>query len=175
MGNLTQATGAYSATYQVRVGGVLQGQAEDIGAFEGSLRQNKTMHAQDVRASRFGDTVLDGIYRGANVFQIVVIKEWTEAIRDAIWPLDELLGTSGIHGRQLTDIAGQLILTAIPGTPAAAVGPLTRKYAMAILSPEHNQELTFGTEERNIPIVFRMYPTITVGTSVAVHYVDTEP
>jgi hypothetical protein len=133
------------------------------------------MHAQEVRASRFGDTVIDGVYRGADVFQIAVIKEWTEAIRDAIWPFDEALGNTGIHGRMLTDMYGQIILTAIPGTPAAAVGPLTRTYPIAGLSPEHNVDVTFGSEERNIPIVFRCLPTITVATSVAVHYTDTEP
>jgi hypothetical protein len=175
MSNLTQAPGAYSVTYQVRVDGSLTGSAEDIGTFEGSLRQNQTMHAQDVLASRFADTVLDGVYRGSNVFQIAVIKEWTEAIRDAIWPFNEALGNTGIHGRLLTDFAGQMILTAIPGTPAAAVGPLTRTYSMAILAPEHNTEITFGAEERNIPVVFRCFPAITVATTVAVHYVDTEP
>jgi len=163
MSNLTQSVGAYTATYK----GV------DIGTFEGALRQNQTMHAQDVRASRFGDTVIDGVYRGSNVFQVATIKEWTEAIRDTIWPFDEELGNTGIHGRLLTDIAGALVLTAVPGTPAVTLGPATRTYSLAVLAPEHNAEVTFGTEERNMPIVFRCYPAITVATTVAVHYVDT--
>ena len=168
MPNLTQSVGAYSATYAP-----LGANPIDIGTFEGSLRENRTMHAQDVRASRFADTVLDGVYRGGNVFQIVVIKEWTEIVRDAIWPFDEELGNTGIHGRMLTDIAGIIVLTAIPGTTAAVNGPATRTYPLAILSPEHNTEITFGNEERNIPVVFRCYPTITVATSIAVHYTDT--
>lgn len=163
MSNLTQAVGAYSATFK----------AVTIGTFESSLRQNKTMHAQDVLASRFADTVIDGVYRGANVFAIAVIKEWTEAVRDAIWPFDEELGNTGIHGRMLTDIAGALVLTAITGTPAATIGPVTRTYPLAVIAPEHNTEITFGNEERNIPVVFRCLPTITVSTSVAVHYTDT--
>lgn len=165
MGNLTQSVGAYSVTYKTF----------DIGTFEGSLRQNQTMHAQDVLASRFADTVIDGVYRGSNVFAIAVIKEWTEVIRDAIWPFDEALGNTGIHGRLLTDIAGALVFTALPGTPAAVEGPLTRTYSLAVLAPEHNAETIFGSEERNIPIVFRCYPAITVATSVAVHFTDTEP
>lgn len=173
MPNLTQSVGAYTVGYATDG---IPANAVDIGTFEGSLRENRTMHAQDVRAGRFGDTVLDGVYRGANVFQIVVIKEWTEIIRDAIWPFDEELGNTGIHGRMLTDIAGSLVLTAIAGTTAAVQGPVTRTYPLAILSPEHNTELIFGAEERNIPIVFRCYPNISSGgiaAATGVHYTDT--
>lgn len=162
---LVSGAGAYTETYN----GV------DVGLFEGSLRQNQPMHAQDVLASRFGDTVIDGVFRGSNVFAIMVVKEWTESIRDLIWPFNEALGNTGIHGRMLSDIAKALVMTVVPGTPAATNGPATRTYSLAVIAPEHNTEITFGTEERNIPVVMRCLPAITVATSVAVHYVDTEP
>lgn len=165
MSNFVSGAGAYSVTHN----------AVDVGLFEGALRQNQPMHAQESLASRFGDTVIDGVYRGTNVFAIMVVKEWTESVRDVIWPFDEALGNSGIIGRMLTDIAKVLVFTAIPGTPAATNGPLTRTYSLAVIAPEHNTEITFGAEERNIPVVMRCLPAITDSTGIAIHYVDTEP
>lgn len=164
MATFTQAAGAYTATYK----------GSDIGIFEGALRQNKTSHAQDVLAARFADTVMDAVYRGGNVFQIIVVKEWTAAVRALLWPWDAELGVTGVHGRMASDVAGVLVLTAIVGTPARTQGPVTRSYPLAFLSPEHNVDITFGAEERNIPIVMRCLPTVaTLSTGNARHFTDT--
>lgn len=146
----TFAYGPYTATYN----------ALSIGEFEGSLEHFQTGHAREYRASRFGDSPVGGIYTGMSCFLLARLKEWTAATRAAMWPFDSLLGDSGTIGRAMEDMALQLILTAVVGTPAAVNGPLTRTYPLAILMPEHNQQILLGTEQRDVPLVFRIYPSV---------------
>lgn len=164
----TQSFGPYTLKYGT------SGSEVDIGLHEGPVRMQITSHARDVRADRFGDSVLDGIYRGGDCFLLFVLKEWDAAAKAAMWPFDTDLGLSGKIGRSMTDVAKSFVLTAIAGTPAATNGPATRTFAKAIFSPEHNKEVIFGNEERNVPLVLRCYPTeVTAGDSVLRWFTDT--
>lgn len=138
----------------------------ELGLIEGVIRQQLTAHAQDVRASRHGDTVLDGVYRGGNMFVTIQIKEWNDATKAIMWPFSDNLGLSGVEGRSMWDLAKPLVLTVVPLTQAAKKGPKTRTYDKAIFSPEHNKEVIFGNEERNVPILLRIYPVLVSSTGV---------
>ena len=160
----TWACGPYTATYN----------GNDVGLIEGVWRHQQTAEAADIRSGRFGDSVIDGIYRGGNCFAVAVFKEWTANIRRMLWPFDTVLGDSGKHGRSMVDMSSVLLLTAIAGTPAATAGPATRSFPRAIFSPGHNKEVLLGNEERNVPIVFRCYPTVvTPGDTDLRWYTDT--
>jgi hypothetical protein len=152
----TFAYGPYTATY----GG------NSIGEFEGSLEHFQIGHAREYRASRFGDSPVGGIYTGMSCLFMARLKEWTAFTRAAMWPYDTLLGDSGVIGRAMEDMASILILTAVAGTPAATNGPATRTYPLAILMPEHNQQVILGTEQRDVPLVFRCYPQIKGGVEL---------
>ncbi len=145
----TFAYGPYTATYN----------GNAIGEFEGSLEHFQTGHAREYRSSRFGDSVVGGVYTGVSCIFLARLKEWTAFTKAALWPFDSLLGDSGVIGRAMEDMALQLVLTAVTGTPAATNGPVTRTYPLAILMPEHNQQVLLGTEQRDVPLVFRIYPT----------------
>jgi len=160
----TFATGSYHASYKTNA----------LGLLEGSPREQMVSHAQDVRASQYGDSVIDGVYRGGDCFVILTVKEWISASKVAMWPFNADLGLSGIIGRLSADIAGALLLTAITGTPAATAGPATRSYPLAILMPEFTREITFGTEERNVMLTFRCLPTeVSANTAQLRWFTDT--
>ena len=143
--------GAYGAAY----GG------KEVGLLEGIVKFQQTAHAQDVRCSRYADSVIDGVYRGANAFITLQIKEWNADTKRIMWPFNtEDLGTSGIIGRSMFDMAKPLVLTAVQGTPAYLKGPRTRTFPRVIFAPEHNIEVIFGAEERNVPILLRVFPVV---------------
>lgn len=157
----TFANGPYTVTYNGLSLGLLEGQPKCISV----------PHAIDVRSSRWGNSVIDGIQDGADVFVSLMLKEWTAAIRAALWPFSANLGDAGVPGRLLSDLGAALVFTAVTGTPAATNGPVTRTFAAACLAPEHNLEVMLGNEERNIPLIFRAYPAV-FGTNLR-HFADT--
>lgn len=149
MAFLTQSVGPYTATFD----------AVTLGDFEGSIREQFTAHGQPVRASRFGESIIDGVYRGGDCFVLMSLKEWIAGTLDAMHPFDANMGESGVIGRLMSDIAAALVLTAVTATPAAATGPATRTYSKALFTFEHSREIVFGSEERNVPVTFIGFPT----------------
>lgn len=144
--------------------------ATDIGLMEGPIHHNEKSFAQEVKASQWADAVIEEITRGGEVFVILTIKEW-KAGSKALMSAEGTLGTRGKAGRLRTALAGALVLTALAGTPAATGGPATRTYASAILAAGHNVDITMGPEERNVPLVFRVFPSDSSG--VLTYYTDT--
>jgi len=160
----TFAAGPYTATYDADnapgdPAGKGQG-ARDLGLVEGVRRWQRMMEAHPVQAGAFGSTEIDGVYRGGQAFCLMTFKEWTDAVRDALWPFGTGFGELGQVGRLLTDLAGELTLTAAPDTPAASAGPATLVFRKAIVSPGHNSEVVLGAEQRDVPIVFRCFPYV---------------
>ena len=159
--------GPYTATYDLDDANP----KADLGLVEQAWFMESQAEARDIRASRYGESIIDGIYVGQNVFMIVRLKEWTQTVRRAIHPwaddgaaLDKdkeaVLGRTGAHGRCMADMARELELTAIPGSPAATLGPITITAPLAIYAPRHNLQIPFGNLERDIHIVFQLYPVL---------------
>lgn len=167
----TWAFGPYTATIATNADGSTP---VDIGLNEGPHRFIQIAKGANITPNRFGDSVVDGIYRGANCLIQMSLKEYTAAVKRIIWPFSPTdLGLTGIIGRANSDIGRQLILTAISGTPAATNGPATRTCPLAIFAPEHNMELIMGNDERNIPLVCQILPAlVTAGTSQLRHFTD---
>ncbi len=169
------AWGPYTATYDNNAGGG----AVDMGLVEGARRVQQTAEGTDIRSDQFGETVIDGIYQGGNMFALTTFKLWKNLIhaadgtQDYLWPF-AAMGASGVHGRSYVEIAGSLVFTAIAGTPAFEYGPKIRTCALACYSPKHTSEHILGSAERDILIVFRLYPTaVSVSLSTVTWYVDT--
>jgi len=160
----TFAAGPYSATYNTdEASGDPAGKGEgtrDLGLVEGVRRWQRVLEAHPVRSSAFGKTEIDGVYQGGQCFCLMTFKEWSNAVRDAVWPFGKRFGCIGQVGRMLTDLAGVLTLTAQPNTPAATAGPATLTFRKAILSPGHNSEVVLGAQQRDVPIVFQCFPYI---------------
>lgn len=149
------SSGPYTATYDRPSGS----SADNLGLVEGPRALQRINEVQDMRTDLFGATVIDGVYRGGQVFVSMIFKEWNATIRDALWPYDSDFGGHGDPvGRLQTDIAGVLLLTAVDGTPAKTNGPITISFPLAIVAPQNNMNVTLGSVERNVPILFRCYP-----------------
>lgn len=170
------AWGPYTATYNNKAAG---GNV-DMGLVEGVRRFQQTAEGTDVRSDQFGETVIDGIYQGGNMFCLTTFKLWkftvheADGTQDYLWPF-AAMGASGVHGRSMVDIAGSLVLTAVVGTTAATYGPDIRTASLACYSPKHTSEHILGSAERDVLIVFRLYPTdVSVALSTVTWYVDTD-
>ncbi len=159
----TPGFGPYTVTYN----------SVDIGLMEGPLTNSSINHGIVRRASRYGDSGISGIYTGGDNFVQIILKEWTTAVKSILYPWGTI-GQSGVIGRALEDLASALVLTAIVGTPARTNGPVTRTYAKALMTEEHNLDVLMGNVERNVPVVLRCWPTeVTPGSSELQWFVDT--
>lgn len=136
----------------------------DLGLVEGVKTISRTVEGKDIRADLYGDTVIDGIYRGGQMFVSMIFKEWTVQVQDALWPFG---GDSGDFGRVgtvgdlMTNLSGEMTLTAATGTPAGGVANSNIiTLHSAIISPGHSYDVPLGNDERDVPIVFRCYPIL---------------
>lgn len=141
--------GPYQVTYK----------ATDIGLMEGPIRHQQNIIALPIRASLWGQNIIDYIVQGGGVFVIIVVKEWDAGSKAFMHPYDA--GSHGIFpitGVLINTFFGALVLTALAGTPAATEGPVTRTYPLAGLMPGHNIDVVFGPVERNVPVVAAVLP-----------------
>ena len=152
------AAGPYTATYNADAAtGDPAGKgdgARDLGLIEGVRRWQRTLEAHPVHSGVLGAAVIDGVYRGGKCFCEMTFKEWTDAVRDALWLFGESFGRMGQIGRLLSDLAGVLTLTAVADAPAAANGPATLTFGKAILSPGSDTPVVLGAQQRDVPVVF---------------------
>lgn len=114
------------------------------------------VHGEEVKGTdAFAQTLLDGIYQGADFRLRYTSMEYKDALMEVFWPwgagtnkIDFRLGTIG---RRYSEVAGQLIMTATAGTPAAA-SPATLTAEGAIVSPNTNLSTNFTSKTRLVPI-----------------------
>lgn len=107
----------------------------------------------------YGETLIDGIFRGMDCQLMVTFKEWNTPVKQAIWPysgaapggFDGTLGTIGVLD---SDRAQAIVLTAVSGTPAATYGPATLTAMKAIISDANDLDMIFGPDETDIPVLF---------------------
>lgn len=165
------ATGPYLATYNAS--GAVAGTpgqnadpaARSLGMVDNVHRFTRAAAAEDVgNTNLYGSTVIDGIYRGGQMFVMLTIKEWPAYIRDILWPFATNFGDVGQVGRMLSSMAGAIVLTPVEGTPAYVKDPIIRTFGKAIISPEHNVDIPLGPTARDVPLVFRCFPyNVTTG------------
>jgi hypothetical protein len=167
----TFAAGPYTATYNTDAApGSPAGKGaggRDLGLVEGVRRWRRIAQAVPVKAAAFGSSTIDGIYTGSECFCEMTLKEWSAAVRDCLWPYDDAPGNSGPIGRLLSDLAGELVLTAVDDTPAATNGPAVLTFGKAIIAPGHETEVPLGDFPRDVKLVFRCYPYVTTSGDVA--------
>lgn len=152
-------SGPYSATW------VVSGSPADIGLFEGPIRLQQNLIGLPVRASQWGQTIIDYILQGAGMFGVVTIKEWTTNTKAFLWPFGSTHGIVDEPGVMFNAYAKQLVLTALAGTPAATYGPATRTYPYVAVLPGHNLDITLGPMERNIVVAVAVLPEPASGGS----------
>ena len=158
----TFAPGYYTCTWN----------SNDLGLVNGVRRLRRRYRSQSIQADKFGDSQIDGVYRGGDVFLSMVFKEWTAAVRAALWPFDSDFGDMGQCGRLLSDLAETLVLSVESGSPAATAGFASLQANLAILAPDNDVEIIFGNEQRDVPVLFQLFP-YDVGSGRIAHFVTT--
>lgn len=177
IGNAVFGVGDYTARYDTSgsSGTPPTGGSEVIGLVEGVKQFSRTSEGKDVRASLYGETVIDGIYRGGQQFVTMILKEWTNLEKGILWPWGGSGGASGVSdfgvvgpvGAMMSDWAGVLTLTAVPNTPAAGTDRNVITIHSAIIAAGHGFDIDLSADESNVPVVFRCFPVITGSPNVA--------
>lgn len=164
------AFGPYTATWN----------ASALGLTDGPIRLQKSIFGQPIKCDRYGQTTVGGIYLGQDVFVSLIIKEWNSTIRGIIFNHSggaTGFGDAGLIGRPMEEtssgLSAQLVLTAVTGTPAATHGPATITAPRATLAEGQNLEFLLGNVERNIPLIFRLFPAETTGGSGLMRFFTT--
>lgn len=150
---MAYSSGEYTATYN----------AKALGNTQDGWRMEVQGARKAVTVDKFGDAEVDGVYRGVNVFFECVLKEWDAAgMTDLWWPYSATVGALGVVGRLevYSQLIKTLVLTALAGTPAATVGPLSITTTHAVLEAEFARTINLNNEDRAIPIRIRSYPYV---------------
>lgn len=123
----------------------------------------------------FGQSIVDFIYRGGNVYIICDCKVWKAGTITPFWPWGGAAGLSGLGimysaaapiSRRAQDVASDLVLTVAANTPAAAnTAPITTLTAeKAILPPGSNMKLLFNSKTREVPLRLLCLPSDSAGS-----------
>lgn len=142
------APGYYAMTYN----------GNDTGLVKDTRRLRRRSRAAPITADKYGDSIIDGAYRGGDCFLLCTFIEWNANVRAVLWPFNADFGVMGQCGRLMTDLAKEMVLTAEAGSPAATEGPATITASKAILAPENDVEVLFGNDSRDIPVLLQLYP-----------------
>jgi len=157
---MTITSGEYTSTYNTQA----------LGNTQDGWRMEVTGNRKGVTVDKFGDTEIDGVYRGLNVNFEAVLKDWDAlGVNDLWWPYHATMGTLGVIGRLdvVSSLALALVLTALSGTPAATTGPASVTAALSILDAEFARTVNLNTEDRSIPVRLRVYPNTSTGVMFA--------
>jgi hypothetical protein len=160
------APGAYTMEYISNGGAPAtghgpDGNVNDMGLVEGVRMLNRTALAQMIQSDLYGKSDIEGVYQGAQMALAMTLKEWGLNQRAALWPYGPSdFGQMGIVGRLLTAMTGHITLTAVAGTPAASAGGGLHVIDLpfCILAPDTEVGILLGNEQRDIPVVFKVFP-----------------
>lgn len=110
----------------------------------------------------FGETLIDAIFRGADVQISWENRVYAAGSTGPFWPWG-----GGTMGKIFTpaipisytarSLAQALVLTAVANTPAAS-SPTSLTASKALLSPQFRAELLFDSKARSVPISMQLYP-----------------
>ena len=144
----TVVAGPYTGTHN----------AASVGLTEDGFRLRQSVSKQLIRSDAYGDSVIDSVYRGGDVFLTFSGIEYSSAI--APWIIYGAgFGVMGQVGRldQGSTIAFSSVLTAVAGTTAQSA-PATLTATQSIIDENFNQELAFAARGRFVPLTMRCYP-----------------
>ena len=144
--------GFIAGRFTATLGASALGQTRDGFTVESSLFE------QDITGDALAQTVQDTVLQGAEMFVGCTGIEYNAAgMQNAFWPLSATIYDMGVIGRLRSAVADSLVLTAVAGTPAAAV-PATATFLLAMLAAGFPVGLLFAPALRTVPLRFRVLP-----------------
>ncbi len=158
--------GAYRSTYNgVAITGNTPGGGLGFNDDNGYEIEQQTHGELIDRTDLYGQSLLDWIHQGGNVFCTFTCMTWQTAptlIKNVFYPWGSfgvLSSSAAPIGRLASNVAQALTLTAVAGTPAAvALGPATLTAPKAILPPGSNNRLMFSSRVRKVPCRLAFLP-----------------
>lgn len=146
----TFIAGRYSKTYN----------AVDVGITDDGIRLSVESKLEMIASSdAYGDSAIDGVYRGGDVFLTYTSKAYKAGSITPFWPwaaLGQMSTAAAPIGRLATDVAKVSVLTATANTPAAT-SPATLTADKTILAMG-GAELLYHSKLRQVPIRLQCYP-----------------
>lgn len=157
----TIIAGRYAGTYN----------SVDVGITENGYELQQDSDAQPVSPTdAYGDSVIDLVYRGGNVFLQFESKAYKAGSITPFWPWGAL-GAMGVIGRLASAVAAAMVLTATTGTPAVA-SPATLTGTLSILAENSPARLLYSSAVRLVPVRLRLLP-YDAGSGVIKWFVQT--
>jgi hypothetical protein len=114
----------------------------------------------------YGQSAIDGIYRGGNCFLQFVGKEYKAGAITPFWPygaLGVMATTAAPISRLDSNVAKAMVLSSTANTPAAAA-PASLTASLAILAENADGRLLYNSKLRKVPVRLRCYPSLSSGT-----------
>lgn len=154
----TFIAGRYSAAWS----------ASDVGyTAEGyTIEMSYLSEALD-KTDAWGDTMIDGVYRGGNCFCQYRSKEYKSGAYGPLVGMGAAIGrvaaTATPIGTLLSAMGLAFVLTSTAATPAVAT-PATLTATLAILAPNYPVSLLYDSRLREVPIRLQFLPALSSGT-----------
>jgi hypothetical protein len=162
----TFIAGRYSSTLTLPEGSPL-----DMGLTVEGYRLTWRIHRQKIsRSDAYGDSTIDGVCRGADVYISGRCLEYkTGPIKANTMHLTfDVTGAQSfgmpLAGLLDSQLACTFILTATGGTPAAAAAsPTSLTAAAAIMAADFDADITFDSMNREVPFKLQLLPYSSTG------------
>lgn len=139
--------------------------AATLGHTERGIEMDFNPHEEPIIVDFMGDSKVDGVYTGGDVFLSMVLQEWDQAgARNAFWPYAPFFGSSGLIGRLQSDLpifgggGSAMVMTVIPGSRAAIVGPVTITAPITVLPGGQAIRHLFAARHRKVPLRLQCLP-----------------
>ncbi len=160
--------GGYTSTYN----SVAMGQQED------GFRLRNSYAKEEVRSNTYGESVIEGVYRGGNCYLQGVFIERASVLKVAAAcpanPYSSAHGAMGLVGRLDFGLAMPIVMTAIASLSTAGTNGIASLTASnSIIDQNLSTELVMANRVSNLNLTFRLYPSGTNGGSDGVWFVVT--
>lgn len=125
--------------------------------------------ARKLTTDSLGDTALDYLHAGQDMFIDFVLQEYdAAALRTMIWHQSTVFGMADRAGYSLWDRAKTLVLTSCTGASSPETpSPATATFFKTILAPDFDISILLANRERYIPVRLMVLPVHAVHTPSA--------
>jgi len=142
-----------------------------IGVTQDGWNLNMSLFGQEITGDNLGDSMQDGVNRGANVTMEGQLNEWDVALNGVatdgaktnttcasiFWPW-ATLGQIGQVGKLLSLVAAPLVGTPAPNTTAATATVKNITMTYAVLPFNYNVSFLFAARLRSVPMRLQALP-----------------
>lgn len=147
------------------------GTSLNIGLCEKGKVMRQGYTATDLKASEYGDEVIDRVITGGFCQLLLTVKEWRAGSKALLWPFSSTTGHAPQAGKIESDMSGVLVLTSVTGTTRNGNEFVTRTFGKCSLAPGNWNEM-LDSDQNDIPIVLDCLRYLDSDASTWIYYKD---